>query len=114
MRVRLSTGDGVGVPVMAFARSVAIIALGAIVTTSSAMADSLSLNNPGKTDKAPIALDPNIPLAKGTDTKQSPADLDAETSDLETSRAAIDRRAGPAITLGVSGWVGEQVMATHR
>jgi hypothetical protein len=32
---------------------------------------------------------------------------------LEAKRAAMTRRSSPAITLGVTGWVGGQVIVAH-
>ena len=34
-------------------------------------------------------------------------------NDLESTRAALDRRTGPALSLSISGWVGEQVISAH-
>ena len=95
---------------MALVRCV-VVALGVLVTSSSAMADSLSLDKTGKSDSAPIGLEPTMPLAKGKVVDQSPTGIDSATSDLESTRAAIDRRTGPTITLGVSGWVSGQVIS---
>ena len=98
---------------MAFVRWVAALTLG-VLTASSAMADSLSLDSGAKSANPPINLNATIPAAKGTDPAQSAPDVDATVNDLESSRAAIDHRTGPAITLGVSGWVGEQVIGVSH
>jgi hypothetical protein len=34
-------------------------------------------------------------------------------TDLEATRMDINRRSGPAISLGVSGWVNQQIMGTR-
>ena len=96
---------------MAWVRCVAVIAIGVLVITSPARAGGLSLDKTGTAASGPIGLETTIPLAKSKDTDQSQTSIDSATSDLESSRAAINRRTGPAITLGVSGWVGEQVMS---
>lgn len=57
--------------------------------------------------KAGTALDPSDP--------SSSASVSATVKDLETTRAAIDNRIKPRISLSVSGWVSEQVqMQVHR
>lgn len=40
------------------------------------------------------------------------ADADAVT-DLEATRTEINRRSGPAVSLGVSGWVSQQITGTR-
>jgi hypothetical protein len=42
-----------------------------------------------------------------------PGDDASKVTDLESTRAAIDRHAGPALSLSVSGWIGEQVIRAH-
>ena len=37
----------------------------------------------------------------------------SSADDLEAKRAAMTRRSSPAITLGVTGWVGGQVIVAH-
>lgn len=37
----------------------------------------------------------------------------SSAADLEAKRAAMTRRTSPAITLGVTGWVGGQVIVAH-
>ncbi len=54
-------------------------------------------------------LDQEINQAAGIAVDKSPSDLDSEVKDLDATRAAIDERKTPTISLGVSGWVGEQV-----
>jgi hypothetical protein len=46
---------------------------------------------------------------------EQPGDADTgAASDLEATRAAVDRRSGSAISLGVSGWVGGQITGHSR
>ncbi len=84
MRAGLSTGDDfVGVPVMAWVRCVAVIAIGVLVITSPARAGGLSLDKTGTAASGPIGLETTIPLAKSKDTDQSQTSIDSATSDLE-------------------------------
>jgi hypothetical protein len=46
---------------------------------------------------------------------EQPGDADADAAgDLEATRAAVERRSGPAISVGVSGWVGGQIGGRSR
>jgi hypothetical protein len=80
-------------------------------TTFSARAADLSVPN---LDNKSLAIKPD-------DVRQSDAIAAAQTrdddtfriKDLESTRAALDRRAGPALSLSVTGWVGEQIISAH-
>ena len=87
------------------------IVLGVLMTTSSAMCEDLSLGKTGKNDASSISLDPSIPPAKDAGANRSATDVDQSITDLESTRAAVNRHSGPVVTLSVSGWVSEQVIA---
>jgi hypothetical protein len=82
-----------------------------LLATFSARAADLSVPN---LDNKSLAIKPD-------DVRQSDAIAAAQTrdddtsriNDLESTRAALDRRAGPALSLSVTGWVGEQIISAH-
>ncbi len=47
---------------------------------------------------------------KSADGGQSTQDSAPVAEDLETTRAAVDRTSKPSVSLGVSGWVSQEVM----
>jgi len=47
---------------------------------------------------------------KSADDGRSTLDSASATDDLETARAAVDRSSKPSVSLGVSGWVSQQVI----
>ncbi len=59
--------------------------------------------------RLPSKVDQDINQVAGTLVDKSPADIDSAVKDLDATRAAIDKQKTPAISLGVSGWVGEEV-----
>ncbi len=78
----------------------------ALCSGSSARAEDPGLSN---ASKASGKIDQEIDQAAGIVVDKSPADLDSEVKDLDATRAAIDQRKTPAISLSVSGWVSQQV-----
>jgi hypothetical protein len=100
---------------MVSVRCVGVIVLGALVlfgaptTTPSAIAGDLHADKAGKSDTPSTAIDASIPQTEKANVEPS-ADAASAAADLDSTRAAIDRRTGAAITLSVSGWVSEQVM----
>ena len=102
---------------IAFVRCVGVIALsllvmlGALATTPCAVAGDARANTAAKGDSTPINLDQSIQQPEKAGVDPSSADSASAAADLESTRSAIDHRTGAAITLSVSGWVGEQVMA---
>ena len=58
----------------------------------------------------------NSMIAHPLDTSAAPQSLQddaAKVTDLEAARAAVEHRVTPALSLGVSGWVGEQIIVAH-
>ena len=96
---------------MATGRWFVCAALMLFATTFSARAADLSVPN---LDNKSLAIKPD-------DVRQSDAIAAAQTrdddtfriNDLKSTRAALDRRAGPALSLSVTGWVGEQIISAH-
>jgi hypothetical protein len=89
----------------------AVALLSVIAITFSTRAEDLNVPN---LDNKSIAINPND--AHQTDAAvaaQSRGDDASRINDLESTRAALDRRAGPALSLSISGWVGEQVIYHH-
>jgi hypothetical protein len=76
-----------------------------------AVAQAQDAGSGGTTAGARISpkVDQEINQAVGSDTGASSADVDAQIRDLESTRTAIDQQKQPTISLGVSGWVGQQV-----
>ena len=83
-----------------------LTALSTLASIGSARADDLSAPN------LSIKLDDARPLDTGT-APQSPEDDASMVTDLEATRAAVEHRVTPALSLGISGWVGEQVIVAH-
>ena len=84
----------------------------AALTLLSVLATSLSAGAQNLTahpiDSGSLSINPT-----NTDESQSRGDDASRTADLESTRAALDRRSGPALSLSISGWVGEQVIYAH-
>ena len=55
----------------------------------------------------------SIPMTSAKPKHPSAAATLRARHDLEAKRAAMTRRSTPAITLGVTGWVGGQVIVAH-
>ena len=63
-----------------------------------------------------LNTNPDEFLPKDTFGAGQPNDADADAdavTDLEATRTDINRRSGPAVSLGVSGWVNQQIMRTR-
>ena len=83
-----------------------LMALSTLASIGSSRAEDLSAPN------LSIKLDDAHPW----DTRAAPQSLQddaAKVTDLEAARAAVEHRVTPALSLGVSGWVGEQVIVAH-
>jgi hypothetical protein len=91
-------------PMIATLRGVAVVmalCLGSAVRAEDA--------GPSTSSKASQKIDQDINQAAGIVVDKSSSDLDSEVKDLDATRAAIDQRKVPAISLSVSGSVGQQV-----
>jgi hypothetical protein len=77
--------------------------------TSSLRAQDLNVPNLG----SGVATDAKDVRQSDTEVGQVRADDASRITDLESTRAALDRRAGPALSLSVTGWVAEQVIHAH-
>jgi hypothetical protein len=84
-----------------------LMALSTLASTDSARAEDLSAPN------LSIKLDDARPLDTGAAPQSPGLDDASKLTDLEATRAAIEHRVTPALSLGVSGWVGEQVIVAH-
>ena len=84
--------------------------LNALAITSSRAEDPRVLNLDGKS----LAINPDDVRQSDPSAAAKSRDDDASRiNDLESTRAALDRRAGRALGLSISGWVGEQVIYAH-
>ena len=90
----------------------AVMALIALASISSARAEYLSARELVNGGSLSIKPDDVHQMDTGA-TAQSREDDASKVTDLEATRAAIDRHAAPALSLGVSGWVGEEVIRAH-
>ncbi|MET0408506.1 MAG: hypothetical protein ABW006_09080 [Hyphomicrobium sp.] len=54
-------------------------------------------------------VDKQIDQAVNSSDAASSADVDARIKDLESTRTAIDQKTPPKVSLGVSGWVSQEV-----
>jgi hypothetical protein len=95
---------------MKYRVSVTIFALALSIAPSgwdSSLAEGLQIDIPEK-----YAVPSTNPDARKSSAKGAPSALDDASSvdDLEASRAAVDRTSKPSVSLGVSGWVSQQVM----
>lgn len=89
----------------------AVPLLSVVAISFSASAEGLTVH---PVDGRSLSINPND--IRQTDTgeaAQAPGNEASKVTDLETTRAALDRRAGPALSLSVSGWVAEQVIRAH-
>lgn len=85
-------------------------AVAACGLSAAAWADDLSAPSPPQSSELSAKIDHDINSAAGIAVTKPSGDIDAQIRDLEATRAAVDqRKAGPAISLSVSGWVSEQV-----
>jgi hypothetical protein len=86
----------------------AVTLLGALAITSS-RAQDLSVPDRG----SGLAIDPKDVRQSDAGAGQVRGDDASRITDLESTRAVLDRRAGPALSLSVTGWVAEQVIHAH-
>src|SRR5262245_15798195 len=81
-------------------------ALAALGFSASVQADDAA---PSSSSKLSSKVEQDINQATSIAADKSSSDLDARVRDLEDTRTAIDKQKAPAVSLSVSGWVGEQV-----
>jgi hypothetical protein len=86
----------------------AVTLLSALAITS-VRADDLNVPNLG----SGLAIDAKDVRQSDTEAGRVRADDASRITDLESTRAALDRRAGPTLSLSVTGWVAEQVIHAH-
>ena len=86
----------------------AVTLLSALAITPS-RAEDLSVPDRG----SGLAIDPKDVRQSDTGAGQVRGDDASRITDLKSTRAALDRRAGPALSLSVTGWVPEQVIHAH-
>lgn len=84
----------------------------ALAIAASAMAEDATSHPPANGDQLNTNPDEFLPKDAFGAAKPNDADADAVT-DLEATRTDINRRSGPAVSLGVSGWVNQQIMRTR-
>jgi hypothetical protein len=93
---------------MKYRVTVGILALALSIAPSgwnSSLAEGLQIDIPDRfAGTSPNAHD------KSADGGRSTQDSTSAADDLETARAAVNRSSKPSVSLGVSGWVSEQVM----
>jgi hypothetical protein len=90
----------------------AVALLSALAITSASRAGDLSA--PDLVAGSSLSTAPDgVRQTDAGEAVQAPGDDASKVTDLETRRAAIDRRAGPALSLSVTGWVAEQVIRAH-
>lgn len=89
--------------------SLIFLVLGTIAATSLAMTAEAGDVGQGNGVQAPSKLNQQIDQAIGA-TSTSSSDVDSRIKDLEATRAGIDQKKPPTVSLSVSGWVGEQVL----
>ena len=93
---------------MKYRVTVGIFALALSIAPSgwnSSLAEGLQIDIPDKFGNPSTNSDD-----KSADDGRSTQDSASAADDLETTRAAVDRTSKPSVSLGVSGWVSQQVM----
>ena len=93
---------------MKYRVTVGILALALSIAPSgwnSSLAEGLQIDIPDKFGN--LSTNSNDKSAEGGRSTQDSA---SAADDLETARAAVDRSSTPSVSLGVSGWVSQQVM----
>lgn len=87
--------------------------LGAVALTSPLRAEDLSVPILGNNSQA---LNPNdVRQSDTAEAAQSRGDDASKVTDLESTRAALDRRAGPALSLAsAAGWASKLSMPTEN
>jgi hypothetical protein len=84
----------------------------ALAIAPPAMAGDAASQSPANGDQ--INTNPDEFLPKDAFGAGQPNDADADAvTDQEATRTDINRRSGPTVTLGVSGWVNQQIMRTR-
>jgi len=86
------------------------IAWGVLASMPAASADDLSLDAQARASRLPAVPDVSIPQTAKPGADQGASDVQSKIEDLEATKAAVNHGVGPAVSLSVSGWVGEQVI----
>ena len=97
-------------PLKGGAICITCIAMGVFASISVASVDDLSLDTRAGDRSISAAPDVRIPQAVKPDANQAVNDVRPRVEDLEATKAAVNHGVGPAVSLSVSGWVGEQVI----
>ncbi len=91
---------------------VTVAALGALAASVPVRAQDLTA--PPSDARTPSIRSDDVGTAESLQKEQAQVDDASSVTDLESTRAALDHRGGPAVSLSVSGWVAEQVVVhTH-
>ena len=91
-------------------RFCAAVTLHSALAITSSRAEDLSALNLGSS----LAIDPkDVHQSDSAKAGEVREDDPPRITDLESTRAVLDRRAGPALSLSVTGWVAEQVIHAH-
>ena len=64
--------------------------------------------------QAPSKVDQEIDQAVGQGGSSSSGDVDAQIKDLEATRTEINQKRPPAVSLGVSGWVTQEIQINGK
>jgi hypothetical protein len=87
------------------------VLIAALAIAQPAMAGGATSRPPANGDQ--LNTNPDEFLPKDAFGAGQPTDADAAATDLEATRTDINKRSGPAISMGVSGWVNQQIMGTR-
>ena len=91
---------------------IAAVVLGAIALIPVALADDLTLDVRTGDRRFTAAPDVRIPETAKPDADPTSSDILRKVEDLEATKTTVNHGVGPAVSLSVSGWVGEQVTIT--
>jgi len=93
-----------------------IVCMAALLVATLAIEPSAMADEPTSPENgAVLKTDPDEFLPEDLSAAEQFPDVDTDAaSDLEATRTAIERRSGPAISVGVSGWVGGQIIGRPR
>jgi hypothetical protein len=97
-------------PIRGGAYWIMAIAWGVLASMPTASADDLSLDAQARASRLSAVPDVSIPQNAKPGTDQGASDIQSKVDDLEATKAAVNHGVGPAVSLSVSGWVGEQVI----
>ena len=87
----------------------ALVLIAAASLPGFASAEDLGGTGASQSGQVPSKLDQQIDQAVKSNGATSAPDMDSRIRDLESTRTAIDQQKKPTISLGVSGWVDQQV-----